>query len=252
MIRSDIKIKDELTQYFQPRENFSRAELYDFYRRFDPDLKASTLGWRIHELKKRNIIKTVKKGFYSISDKYSFIPEINSRIRKINNSLKDNFSNVSYNLWSTEWLIGFTLHQPMGHIIVVETERDSMESMFFYLKYKSFKNVFLKPDANLVEKYISEEKEAIVIKPMISRAPIRKTENIPLSTLEKILVDLFCDEGLFVTFRGNELVNIFDHTFKYYTVNFSRLFNYAKRRKREKPLREFFAKHFAFALKHLD
>lgn len=244
-------IREELVQYFLPRENFSRKELYNFYKKFEPDLKVSTLGWRIHELKKKNIIKPVQKGVYTISNRHPFIPEINNKIRRINHTLKNAFSNVNYNLWSTDWLIGFTLHQLMGHITILETERDSMESMFFYLKDKGFKNVFLKPDATLVEKYISEEKEAIVVKLMISRAPIRRVEKVPVSTLEKILVDLFCDEVTFYAYRGNELVNIFGHAFKYYAVNFSRLFNYAKRRRREKPLRYFLTAHFSSVLKSL-
>lgn len=245
-------IKEKLVRYFPPGKIFSREDLYAFYRQFEPGLKASTLGGRIYELKKNNIIKSIRTGVYSLSDKFPFSPAIDHRLRRINNSLKDAFSNVNYSLWSTSWLNEFSHHQAMVNIIIVETERDSMESMFFYLKDQGFKNIFLKPDANMMEKYISEEKQAIIVKPMISRAPTRRIEKIQVPTLEKILVDLFCDEVTFYAYRGNELVTIFDHAFKYYTVNFSRLFNYAKRRRREKPLREFFEKHFTFVLKHLS
>jgi len=245
-------IKEKLVQRFPPGENFSREDLYTFYRQFEPDLKASALGGRIYELKKKDIIKPIRTGVYSVSDRHLFTPNLDNSIRRINSRLKDAFSNVNYNLWSTGWLAEFSRHQPMVDILIVETERDSIESMFFYLKDEGFKNVFLKPDANMMEKYISEEKQAIIVKPMISRAPTRRVEKIQVPTLEKILVDLFCDEVTFYAYRGNELVNIFDHAFKYYAVNFSRLFSYAKRRRREKPLWEFFKKHFSAVLNHLS
>lgn len=41
------------------REYFTRKELYEFYRYFEPDLKEGTFGWRICDRKDKNIIRSI-------------------------------------------------------------------------------------------------------------------------------------------------------------------------------------------------
>ena len=49
-------IENKLIQEFKDRGSFTREELFDFFRQFEPDLKEGTLAWRIYDLKNRNII----------------------------------------------------------------------------------------------------------------------------------------------------------------------------------------------------
>jgi hypothetical protein len=245
-------ITKELVQHFQARDYFSREELYNFYKQFEPELNEHTFGWRIHNLKKKNIIKPLHKGIYTISSRHLFIPEISKKIQKISHSIKSNFTGVTYNLWETRWLMEFTRHQAAVHMIILEADKDIIESIFYLLKDKGFKNVFLKPDRNLMEKYISEENESILVKPMISRSPIQKINKIPVATLEKILVDLFCDTDIFYAYGGVEMVNIYSNAFKYYAINFSKLFTYARRRRREAQIKRFIMKHFNDVLKAME
>jgi hypothetical protein len=245
-------ITKELVQHFRERDFFSREELYNFYKQFEPELNEYTFGWRIHNLKKKNIIKPLYKSIYTISSRNLFIPEISKKVQKISHRIKSNFTGVTYNLWDTRWLMEFTRHQAAVHMIILETDKDIIESIFYLLKDKGFKNVFLKPDKNLMEKYISEEYESILVKPIISRSPIQKINKIPVATLEKILVDLFCDTVIFYPYEGVELVNIYSHAFEDYAINFSKLFTYARRRRREAQIKKFIIKYFNDILKVME
>jgi hypothetical protein len=119
-----------------------------------------------------------------------------------------------------------------------------MQGMFYSLKdAKVASNIFLKPDEKVIETYISELTEAIVIEPMITRAPTMKIKNIVCPTLEKVLVDLYCDDKLFFAYQGHQLVKIYEACFDKYFINFSKLFNYAKRRKREEAIKGFLAQN---------
>lgn len=242
-------ITKELVQHFQTRNYFSREELYNFYKQFEPGLNEHTFEWRIHNLKRKNIIKPLHKGIYTISSRPLFIPGISKNIQKISHRIKSNFTGVTYNLWETRWLMEFTRHQATVLIIILEADKDIIESIFYLLKDKGFKNVFLKPDRNLMEKYISEEYESILVKPMISRSPIQEINKIPVATLEKILVDLFCDTAIFYPYGGSELVNIYSHAFESYAINFSKLFTYAKRRRRKAQIKKFIMEHYNGVLK---
>ena len=60
-------IGNKLIETFKERSSFDRNELYDFYLDSEPDLKESTFSWRIYDLKKKDIIKTIGRGLYVIS-----------------------------------------------------------------------------------------------------------------------------------------------------------------------------------------
>lgn len=76
-------IEKKLIEKFKDREGFSRGELLDFYRSFEPDLNEGTLGWRIYDLKNRNIIKSIQTGYYTISYKPKFKPALSGKLLKL-------------------------------------------------------------------------------------------------------------------------------------------------------------------------
>jgi hypothetical protein len=94
-----------------------------------------------------------------------------------------------------------------------------------------------------MEFYISESDFPVVIKKLITRSPIgKRTENkLKVSTplLEKILVDLFAGEKLFYFYQGSELMHIYENAINNYTINFTKLFSYARRREREQEIKSF-------------
>ncbi len=76
-----------LIEEFKERESFSRDELYSFFRYFEPNLKEGTLGWRIYDLKEKNILRSVRRGWYVISYKPKYKPELSKEIlQTINNT----------------------------------------------------------------------------------------------------------------------------------------------------------------------
>jgi len=237
-------IETQLIERFKNREVFSRDDLLLFYRELEPDLKEATFGWRVFDLKKRHIIKDVKKGIYTLEEKQKFRPELDNKIIKISKFLETSFDYHNYNIWSTAWLNEMTELQTTSYMIILEVDKGSMETVFYNLKDKGkFNNVYLKPDETMINTYISEISEPLIVKSMISRAPVMKIRNVIIPTIEKILVDLYCDEKLFYAFQGHQLVKIYDSCLSRYIINYSRLLNYAKRRKREEGITEFLTTH---------
>jgi len=139
----------------------------------------------------------------------------------------------------------------MSFLIILEVDKNSVEGVFYTIKDAGFSNLYLKPDKKTIATYISELKEAVIVEPMISRAPVRKLKNVMIPRLEKILVDLYCDDELFFAFQGSQLVKIFEGCFEKYLINFSTMFNYARRRHREDTLKEFLDNHFPAKVKEI-
>jgi hypothetical protein len=229
-------IDNQLVVRFKPLDIFTKQDLLEFYQHYEPDLNEGTFGWRIFDLKRRNIVKTVRKGVYSLH-KETFLQEPDQRMVAIGRLLESSFPQPAYCIWNTNWLNRFTELQATSSLIIVEIEKDLVESAFNLLRDRHFQSVFLKPDGKEMERYVSELREAIIIKPIISRAPTEVSGDITIPALEKILVDLYCDEKILFAFQGSQLIKIYKSVFDHYAVNISRMLNYAKRRKREEGIR---------------
>ncbi len=229
----------------------TREELLGFYRSFEPDLKDSTFAWRIHSLKEKNLIKPIRKGVYTLSPKPQFHPQVEPKLRAIAIKLTKQFPTARFCVWSTKWLNDWMIHQPGRFLLLVEADAVATKSVFYFLKDEHYKNVFLNPDETLLERYIYEETESIIVKLLVTKAPLEKEKQIVTPSLEKILVDLFIDQKLFSPFQGSELVHIYNTLYSKYTLNITRMTAYAKRRTKEEELLDFMTKntHFAELLK---
>ena len=255
-------IEKKLIEQFEGREYFTRNELFEFYLDFEPDLKEGTFGWRIYDLKSKNIIKAVGRGLYVISYKPRYKPEISKDLLKLARVITENFSDIKSCLWETAWLTEFHQHQTNRSTIIVETEKGFEESIYFELKDSSRRDVYFNPNEKTIDFYITESERPVIIKKLITRSPISsRTEKISersekkvkfyTPSLEKILVDLFADEKLYFYLQGSEMIHIYENAIRKYTINFTKLFSYAKRRKREKDIKSFLNSHMPHLVQEL-
>jgi hypothetical protein len=236
-------IENRLLEEFKNRDAFSREELFDFFRYFEPDLKEGTFGWRIYDLKNKNIIKSIQRGYYTISYKPEYKPEISGEILKLAKVISKRFEDVKHCIWDTDWINEFAQHQSGKKLIIIEIEKDFIESLYYELKDNFRFDLYLNPDEKAIDFYISESQNPVIIKKLITRSPISKrTEKrtkfyTPL--LEKILVDLYTENKLFYFYQGAELIHVYENALKNYTVNYTKLFSYAKRRDRKQDIKQF-------------
>mgnify|MGYP003624397580 FL=1 len=248
-------IENKLIEAFKERGSFDRDELFQFYSHFEPDLKESTFSWRIYDLKKKDIIKTIGRGLYVISYKPKYKPVLSDNVLKIATKTNERFEEIQYAIWENQWLNEFTQHQVSNQMIVVEVEKEFTESLYYYLNDSLKMDFFLNPDDKEIEFYISESTIPVVIKRLVTRAPISKLKNkkniVPVATLEKIMVDLFADENLYHFYQGSELINIYEKILERYSINFTKLFSYAKRRKKEQEIKQFMNNHIPNILENI-
>ncbi len=246
-------VEEKLIEEFKDRESFTRQDLLDFYRNFEPDLKVGTFGWRIYDLKNRNIISAVKRGLYAISSKPEYKPEISQELIRLSKKLTDKFKDVKFCIWETDWLNEFLQHQSSKRILLIEIEKDFVESLYYELKNGSRRELFINPDDKTIDFYISESDYPVIIRKLITRSPISSRTEKKVKTftpqLEKILVDLFAEERLFYYLQGPELMHIYEAAMSNYTINFTKLFSYAKRRDREQEIKRFMTNHMCHIVK---
>ena len=167
-------IENKLIQAFKNRSSFDRDALYNFYLDFEPDLKESTFSWRIYDLKKKDIIKTIGRGLYVISYKPKYKPLLSDSVFKIARKTNERFEDIKYAIWETQWLNEFSQHQTSNQMIVVEVEKEFVDSLYYYLNDNLRMDFFLNPDEKEIQFYISESNVPVIIKRLVTRAPIQK------------------------------------------------------------------------------
>ena len=212
-------------------------DLYRFYQSEEPDVKKSTVNWRIYQLVRQGMLQRIGKGKFVIGRSIHYLPEISNKEIKINRIIKKEFPFVKYCIWNSALAGEFLQHQLSLRFIVVEVEKGAIESVFYSIK-ESFNSTFKRPAKEIVEEFILTRQNCIIVNPFVSEAPLQTIKNVPTSSLEKLLVDLYCDKKLFYFLQGYELVNIYKNAFDKYTINKSRLLRYADRRRRKAEIDE--------------
>jgi thioredoxin-related protein len=127
------------------------------------------------------------------------------------------------------------VHQPFSFNLIVEVEKDAAESIFHFIKEK-FKNVYLNPNAETYKNYIAGNTDSIIVKSMITESPLQEIYSVHAPSIEKILVDIYCDTNIYSAFQGKEMQNIYRNAVNNYTVNLSTLARYALRRGKKEEI----------------
>ena len=234
------KNTDTLFKYFENRESFTTNDVYGFFSQTQPSIKRATVNWRIYNLIQQGLLKRVGRGIYSLGQEKSFSPILNKKQKNIFARVKNKFPLITFCCWHTSVLKEFFQHMSMYDFLLVEVERETIDSVFHFIK-ETNNNTFKEPSRDMMENFVLESKDAIVIKSLTSEAPMQKVDNITVPAIEKIIVDLYADSEIFFFLQGSEMLNIFTNALEKYTVNTDRLLRYAKRRNKGEELKKILA-----------
>ena len=229
---------DKLKHHFKNKTVFETQDIVSFYKQIEEDIKPTTVNWRIYALVKKGVLQRIGRGKFTLGEGKSYIPEISSAIKAVFKKLKAEFPYTNLCVWNTSVLNEFMLHQPNQFFVLVETDKETINSIFYFLR-EIKKTVFIDPTKDILEKYMVNENEVFLVKPLISEAPTQNINGVETASLEKMLVDIFCDDIIFSAQQGAEMRTIFKESFGKYTINQSKMLRYADRRRKKEELNQF-------------
>ena len=236
-------MKNDITKYFHSSKPFTKNDLLDYYLQTEKSVNNNTLLYRIAKLKKDNIIKSIGKGIYLITNKKIFQPEPDNLMQKMKKIFSSTYADINYCIWKSNSLYSFMLHQPFTSFYVFEVEKDILKETFNLFKDNGL-NAYYQPTEEIVDDYLSYAKNAIIIKPLISKSPIYLSKSVNMASIEKILADIYYDREIYPVFNLSEQKNIFENINENYVLNFSKLFTYSGRRSAKNEYKEFIETNF--------
>lgn len=230
-------ITSAISTAFHVKKLLSRNELLIWLKEVYPDVSAETLTWRIHDLKSKGVLESPGRALYQLATRSDFTPIFSNLSKRIAAMLAKELPLVQVCIWETRWLNNWMEFQPAYNWTIVEAEKDALNAIFNQLTGLS-KKVYLQPDRTIMELYVLSLNEAIILKPLVSEAPLAQEGKITTVTLEKMLVDMVADSEIFVAQQG-ELAYIFETVFSQLLIHQNRLLRYARRRKQEEKVFSF-------------
>jgi len=223
---------DNFIQHFKDKNIIEILDIVDFYRVTDKQIKLTTIRWRIYLLAQKGVLQRVGRGKFRLGKSTIYLPETSPKLKSLYNKISKDFPYSLVCVWHTSVFNEFMQHQMGKFYYLIEVEKDAAEAVFYSLKERNL-SAFLNPNQAILDKYTPDNKDIYIVKTLVSEAPTQKSDGICTISVEKMLVDIFCDETLFAAQQGVEMRTIFNEVLSKYTINQSKMLRYADRRKRK-------------------
>lgn len=193
------------------------------------DMKPVTVRQHLSRLAASGAIVRVGYGKYAKTlHKEKFPIEVSGNVKAVYDELCSELPFADFCVYSGEIYVPLQHHLSVNHAVYVETNRDTVESVFSLLKERYHK-VYRQPDTVFMSDYVDLRKECFIVKPLVTESPMQTVDGVPSPTLEKLLVDILKDPDL-EYLRGMEFNYMIETALSQYQLSTTKLLRYAGRR----------------------
>lgn len=193
---------------------------------------------RLSALVKQSIIARLGHGVYAKNDKAVFLPKLSDETLSLAAELRKSYPFVKFSIYEGACISPMLHHIAPNEITYIDVQKDAAEFVFDFLKGRDLA-VYLSPDEDVMYRYVNLENPAVIVKPLISEAPLAKVDDFFVPTLEKLLVDIYRDAD-FDYLQGGEYYNIAENAVNLFILNKTKLYRYAQRRGVKQELEKIF------------
>lgn len=236
------KVIRRLRSFFKNRQTVNTEDLRRYFQRTHSDLPDNTLRRRIHEMETAGILVTTSGNRFLLPEvaRAVFRPGLNEHLQAVAQALQAVYTGP-YCLTYANWLNEFSRTLHITHLTVIEVAGGDLDRVYDHFIQRGKGEVYHLPRLEVSKHRLTPGGRPTVIKPFVENAPLQQVEGLWVPTLEKLLVDLFCDEMLFPDFHGRETKAVFEKAFDYYQIDEDRLLDYAAQLQRDRNLKRFLA-----------
>lgn len=222
-----------------PNMTYRRADIVAALKKENAGLNENSYIWLIGDLVKRGLLTHEGRNRYSLtaSDKRGIYSPLYSRKAvEVLEEVKKKYPHIVFTIFESTLLNEFLNHQIARDTIFVQAERDASAFVFDFLREKSGATVLYRPSREEYRRYW--QPASLVVLDCTSEAPLFR-ESPHEITLEKMLVDIFSDKVIRMTYSEAEYKTVVASAYERYNVDTVKLLRYARRRNREKEIRVF-------------
>lgn len=216
-----------ILNYAEGRSGFTLSELSEFVRDKEP-ISDSGILWHIKRLIKDNKLSRIARGQYGFSAKKDFLPTLTESQRSIYNCVHSEFPLIDLCVYGGADISSMQHHISSNNAVYIEVTKEATEAVFHRLLDQGIK-AYHRPTESLMSEYVNLSEECVIVKPLVTESPLIKVEDVPMPTLEKMLVDINVDAD-FYYLQGGETFYIMEQARSAYQINEPKMLRYASRR----------------------
>lgn len=214
---------------------YQRNEIIELIK-MDNDFSDNYCVEIIGELVNIGLLQREGRNRYILANKKQkdeYIPEYSKSTLNILDKITKRFNDIQFIVFESRLLNEFLNQLIANNTLFIYVEKDAIDIVFDYLKNEQKLNVLYKPSASEYSRYWT--KDCVVLLELKSESPLNK-ENSHFITMEKLLVDLYCDKLLKNIYSFSEYLDIFKQVYENYFVNTTKMLRYARRRNKQEEI----------------
>ena len=233
-------MKDYLLRETLPDYTVSRQDILKLVQKSDPPFREGQLkgllSYMIENSKLEHIGRNQYRKVIDSANTIKYENQYSDISLQIISIMDEEFPLIEYRIWEFSWLNEFLNHQIGRNYIFLEVEKDGCEFVFERIVSEFAGKVLLKPDLKQILRYGIDN--SIIIDRLISESPKGRNNQHQLA-IEKLIVDLFANKRLKDMLSFGDYPAALEAIFSLYEVDQVKMFRYARRRNKERELREF-------------
>lgn len=222
----------------EPGKIYPRKELISIMKNENSEMSDNSLIWIIGYLVKRGKLVHIGRDQYALSgrkkDEYS--PVYSQSAVDIKNHIAGKNPTIGFTVFESTLLNEFLNHLIARNTIFLQTERDTSAFIFDFIRDNTKANVLYKPSEKEYARYW--QPDMIVVLDWTSQAPLYLAAPHDI-TAEKMLVDIYCDKTIRMSYNDGEYPSIVEYIYERYNIDTVRLLRYAGRRNKADEIKAF-------------
>lgn len=164
-----------------------------------------------------------------------YYPIVSQEMKTLFSGIKQKYPYAEFCIWQARALSSFMQHVPSIDVLILETDRSAAEAVYDDVReLVDGRTVLLRPTEKEYLLYASGT-PSLLVKDLISEAPVIRVDGVTTASLEKILVDATISPE-FEFARGSELYTIFENADQMYHIGKKTLLRYAARRGKKEEI----------------
>jgi hypothetical protein len=227
MLMTDTRA--EILTFAENRDSFRFTELFTYLNELF-EISKVTLSWYLREMVKNQILFKLGRGIYTIKSVAikEYEPHLRSEALKVGSKIQKAFPLLTTSIFDGQNLSDFQHHLSSNNAIYIEVDREATEAVFHFLKKEGY-TVYLNPDKDFVYDNVDLDANVLIVKPLITESPLIEYKGVKTPKLEKILVDIVCDDDLDYL-HGIEWHYMLENALGRFSLNRTNMLRYASRR----------------------
>ena len=212
----------------------------DFVAWFESDYPGGSVRSMDTELRQMvaaGVLERTEYGKFRLCPgvKLPYIPVVSTEMKALFLGIKERYPYAEFCIWQARAVSSFMQHVPGIDVLILETERSAAEAVYEDVReMASGRTVLLRPTEKECRLYASGA-SSLLVRDLISEAPVIQLDDVTTATLEKILVDVtIAPEFEFA--RGSELFTIFENADQMYRIGKKTMLRYAARRGKKEEI----------------